>query len=300
MFDRGHPPAPDGRDHSASSDHFETAREKITVLVAEDDRITRLLAETLLRRAGYQVLVAENGREALSIVEATPVDIVLMDLVMPVMDGFEAAARIRNLPSPKCDLPLIAVTAHALDEVGPQAEAAGMNILLSKPYQEAPLVRVIEQQLSRKEGHRDSATALPMDAGHDGRMLDRHQLVTLEGAFDPEEVKELISAYQFHADARLNLLNMCLLDGNGACVSRQANAIAGMAGNIGARQASDAAHILELASQRGEHEKLSHLMAGLSASLKKSFAALNAWHSLGRIAHKQAQDAVEELDATGT
>lgn len=107
------------------------------LLVAEDMEINRQLVCMLLENMGYQVDVAENGREALEKIESCPAgtfDAVLMDIQMPVMDGYEAAEKIRGLDDPeKAGIPMIAVTANAFGEDVRKALEKGMDGHISKP-----------------------------------------------------------------------------------------------------------------------------------------------------------------------
>jgi CheY-like chemotaxis protein len=104
------------------------------VLLVEDSPINRRVFSTLLQRRGHQVLVAEDGLAALQIVESRgDLDIVLMDIQMPVMDGVEATQRIRALPPPRGQIPVIALTADALREDFRDYQRAGFSEYLTKP-----------------------------------------------------------------------------------------------------------------------------------------------------------------------
>ncbi|MCU0655833.1 MAG: ATP-binding protein [Polyangiaceae bacterium] len=106
----------------------------LRVLLVEDSPINRRVFSTLLQRRGHQVLVAEDGLAALQIVESRgDLDIVLMDIQMPVMDGVEATQRIRALPPPRGQIPVIALTADALREDFRDYQRAGFSEYLTKP-----------------------------------------------------------------------------------------------------------------------------------------------------------------------
>ncbi|MBL8933005.1 MAG: response regulator, partial [Archangium sp.] len=115
----------------------------LTVLVVDDNAVNRRVAEGLLQRAGYSVRTVTNGQEALDAIVAAPVDAVLMDCHMPVMDGFEATERIRKLDSPRARTPIIALTASASSEDREACQRAGMNECLAKPVSYNDLVRAI-------------------------------------------------------------------------------------------------------------------------------------------------------------
>jgi two-component system sensor histidine kinase/response regulator len=115
------------------------------VLLAEDNAVNQMLAVRLLEKRGYRVNVVVNGRDALTAFEKESFDVILMDIQMPEMDGFEATSAIRLLEkSTGGHIPIIAMTAHAL--VGDQERclAAGMDGYVSKPIRTHQLFSVIE------------------------------------------------------------------------------------------------------------------------------------------------------------
>ncbi|MFO0747581.1 MAG: response regulator [Myxococcota bacterium] len=118
------------------------------VLVVDDNEINLRVAAALVRRAGFQVQLARDGREALRAVETQPFALVLMDCHMPEMDGFEATRCIRLLNSPARTTPIIAVTANALPEERERCLAAGMNACATKPLTLADLERAFGEALS--------------------------------------------------------------------------------------------------------------------------------------------------------
>ena len=116
------------------------------VLVVEDDPANRQLAVRILEREGYQVEQADGGPRALEIAEAMPVDLVLMDLSMPGMDGLETTRRLRQLAG-HATTPVIALTAHAMTEDTQNAIAAGCDDVMVKPYRPAELIAAVARVL---------------------------------------------------------------------------------------------------------------------------------------------------------
>lgn len=125
-------------------------RQALKVLLADDNAVNRMLAVRLLNKAGHQVIVAENGREAVQAWEAEQPDVILMDVQMPVMDGLEATQLIRNLEQQKQlnATPIIALTANAMERDREQCLAAGMDDFLSKPFQIQALLEVVQRVCS--------------------------------------------------------------------------------------------------------------------------------------------------------
>jgi len=121
------------------------------VLVAEDNRVNQVVAVRLLEKRGLRTLVANNGREALEMLKGEPVDLVLMDIQMPEMDGYEATRRIREQEKTTgAHLPIIALTAHAMKGDREKCLSAGMNAYLTKPIQGDQLHQAIEELLLTK------------------------------------------------------------------------------------------------------------------------------------------------------
>lgn len=104
------------------------------VLVAEDNEVNQLIVARYLEYWGCEVALGSNGLEAYELARSKYFDVILLDIQMPIMDGFVAARNIRNLGEHLRAVPIIAVTAGYLEEVKPEVEAAGMNDVLLKPY----------------------------------------------------------------------------------------------------------------------------------------------------------------------
>ncbi len=116
------------------------------VLLVEDSEINRLVAVGMMRSRGHQVVIAENGREAVNALADQEFDVVLMDMQMPVMDGYEATAEIRKREHHTGGhIPIVAVTAEALKGDRERCLAAGMDDYVSKPIVPADMYRAIEQ-----------------------------------------------------------------------------------------------------------------------------------------------------------
>ncbi len=120
------------------------------ILLVEDNAVNAKVAMHTLRKHGLTVQWAKNGVEALEEVEANDFDLVLMDCQMPEMDGFEATRTIRQLPSEKAAIPIIALTAGAMNEDRKRCFEAGMDAYLSKPFRRDAFERVLARFLDRQ------------------------------------------------------------------------------------------------------------------------------------------------------
>jgi CheY-like chemotaxis protein/HPt (histidine-containing phosphotransfer) domain-containing protein len=115
------------------------------VLLAEDNEINQQVAVEILQGAGLEVTVANNGLEAVQAVAAGPFDAVLMDIQMPVMDGYTAARKIRQSASDARDIPILAMTAHAMAGDEEKSLQAGMNGHITKPIDPDQLFAALAQ-----------------------------------------------------------------------------------------------------------------------------------------------------------
>ncbi len=120
------------------------------ILLAEDIPLNQKVASGILRRAGYAVTVVGNGQEALTALERETFDLVLMDIQMPVMDGFEATARIRSSRTAIRHLPIIALTAHTLEGDRDRCLQAGMDDYVTKPVRSETLTTSIAKALEAR------------------------------------------------------------------------------------------------------------------------------------------------------
>ena len=116
-----------------------------TILVAEDEEINYIFLDEMISRAGAKVMHAKNGKEAIEYVHTYPIDLILMDIKMPVMDGYEAATEIRK---ENAKVPIIALTAYVNSEDMDKAKNAGCNDFLTKPIVMSKLISIIENNFA--------------------------------------------------------------------------------------------------------------------------------------------------------
>jgi CheY-like chemotaxis protein len=119
----------------------------------EDNIVNQKLAMRMIEKFGFQVDAASNGKEALKTLEGFRYDVVLMDIQMPELDGFDTTKIIRDAQSKVLDhhVPIIALTAHAMKGDKEECLKAGMNDYISKPIQPHEMLTVIERQISTQD-----------------------------------------------------------------------------------------------------------------------------------------------------
>jgi signal transduction histidine kinase/CheY-like chemotaxis protein len=138
----------------------EAADRPLRLLVVDDIAVNRTLARVMLEQAGHQVTLAADGGEALAAVEANTFDAVLMDVQMPVMDGLEAARRIRLLPGEARRVPIIALTASAMTDQVEACRAAGMDAHLAKPINRVEMLAAVAD-IARRRHEEEAGSPLP-------------------------------------------------------------------------------------------------------------------------------------------
>jgi chemosensory pili system protein ChpA (sensor histidine kinase/response regulator) len=126
-----------------------TAGPTLTALVVDDSITMRRVTQRLLERRGAKVFTARDGLDAITVLQEHPVDIILLDIEMPRMDGYQLATHVRNDAKLK-HLPIIMITSRSGEKHRARAIEIGVNDYLSKPYQESQLVAAIEALLGRE------------------------------------------------------------------------------------------------------------------------------------------------------
>jgi len=117
------------------------------ILVVEDQEDNRRILRDLLGNAGFELMEAESGEDALSAVMTRRPDLILMDIQLPQMDGYEATRRIKSNPEME-EVPIIAVTSYALGGDDAKARAAGCSAYVSKPFSPRALLAKVREYLS--------------------------------------------------------------------------------------------------------------------------------------------------------
>jgi CheY-like chemotaxis protein len=157
---RGWPSSPLPADDIAPRFTAPLQRRALQVLVAEDNGTNRAVLRAMLIKLGHRVDVVENGLEAVVAVSERPYDIVLMDVMMPEMDGIAATREIRDLPGAAARIPIVAVTADVSLDHHTEYRAAGMRSVMTKPVRLQSLISIlseVEGQAGQDAGRGTSA-----------------------------------------------------------------------------------------------------------------------------------------------
>ena len=226
------------------------------LLLVDDSVTNRRLAETILKRMGYEVSSVDGGREAVEAVRTGGYAAVLMDIWMPEMDGFEATAKIRALKPPLCDIPVIAMTAHVGDEERRKCLEAGMNEHVGKPIDRAHLASVLREFVGPATGMlpetESDALIPPVQVG----LVNDEVLNQLRTDAGPALVKELIEAYMAETDDRLARFASALKARNLDEIGADAHSMKSSSGTFGALQLQALAARIEAAAMAGDFDVL--------------------------------------------
>lgn len=128
------------------------------ILVVEDQEDNRIILRDLLTSAGYEVLEAVNGQDGVGLAESARPDLILMDIQLPVLDGYEATRRIKGNPL-LASVPVIAVTSYALSGDESKSKAAGCDGYVTKPYSPRELLGTVRAFLTGPEVDHENAGA---------------------------------------------------------------------------------------------------------------------------------------------
>jgi two-component system sensor histidine kinase/response regulator len=225
----------------------------LKILLAEDGRVNQLVATKLLQDRGHTVALASNGREVLKLLERHAYDVVLMDIQMPVMNGFEATAIIRERErDTPCHLPIVAMTANAMLGDRERCLAAGMDDYISKPVRSAELFRAVEESAGTLCP--ETASPSPMEA-QAGAIFDESYF--RRSIADESLMKQLLDIFSEDSSAFLHDAEAAVAARDSAELYRAMHSLKGMVGNYAAPRASEAIRVASnLAQDSGLEEAI--------------------------------------------
>ena len=247
----------------------------LRILVAEDNKINQQLALLLLRNAGHDTVLVENGEQAVTAVRDGAFDIVLMDVQMPVLDGVQATKEIRALPAPKNAIPIVALTAHAMAGAREKYIGHGMDDYLSKPLDPTALFA----KLAALTGpDRPGVSPGSADAVAPGVAdLDPTQLTSLQTYMPARDVEKIVTMFLYQLSKDLAELRELASRGDLEVLARQSHNLAGLAANVGAVRLSRIAREIEAACNAQQIKPAQTLSAAIEEPAQAAAAACSAW-----------------------
>lgn len=257
------------------------ARQRLRLLVVEDTPANQKVVCAILEKRGHTVTLAHNGREALTKLQEEAFDSVLMDIQMPVMDGLQATAAIRQLEPPLAGIPIIAMTAHARREDRQRCLEAGMNAYISKPIDAQKLIGLVERIGSRTKKNSQRETRETFTAGPPPERENSPKLLNIEVALqrmggDREILMELARAFREDAPNLMQEITTAQQNVNWKSLHRAAHSLKGLAANFEARPLANAAERLEQAAKAQNLEQLPEKIRQIQKDLSHMLKALES------------------------
>ncbi|WP_373190938.1 response regulator [Halomonas sp.] len=277
----------------ADSNQTLPALPRSRILMVEDHPTNRELAQAMLERLGQTVELAENGQEALGLLESDAFDLVLMDVQMPVLDGLETTRRWRRRESATGrHLPIIAMTANAMSDDQQRCHEAGMDDVLCKPFTRSDLYRTLSQKLAGPEFDAPSsrsASPLALDdaglienantdetLGTDCTLLEAETLSSLETSLGKHTLNGLIERFIDRLEERHARMAESLAREGRNELAEAAHALKGAAASMGCSGLAAAADALERHAPEAEIlelkvrvEQLYHLGKSTESTLEQ-------------------------------
>jgi signal transduction histidine kinase/CheY-like chemotaxis protein/HPt (histidine-containing phosphotransfer) domain-containing protein len=255
------------------------------VLLVDDNEVNRMIALEMMRVAGYDAIAAENGHEAVLAFKSDTYDVVLMDCHMPVMDGFEATAAIREYEAANrarypAGTPVVALTANALEGYRDRCIAAGMSDYLAKPFTRSALIGCLA-----KWGAAGAAARSPQGftgqtpaavSGESVTMIDESVLSTLRASLGDDDavMKQLIDMFLADAPKLVGSAKAALASGDKETLTRSAHSLKSTSATMGATKVSVAAKELEVLARAANFAESAGTLDRLESELDAALAVL--------------------------
>ena len=257
------------------------AGRRLRVLLAEDNAVNQRVVVRLLEKFGHSIAVANHGGEALAALEVAEFDLVLMDVQMPEVDGFEATRAIREgevITGRR--QPIVAMTAHAMKGDRERCIAAGMDDYVSKPVQRPDLLRVLHWAASLLDCEQSAADSASVETA-------RHPQPAAPAAFhrdaalerlggDEELLAEVVGLFLADTPGQVAEIRRAVEARDAELLRRAAHTLKGAAGYVGGVPAAEAAHALEMIGASGDLAAAPAALLTLEHEAGRLLAALDA------------------------
>ena len=268
----GDPGTTEAAEGQILAETVEEPKSGLRILLAEDNVINRAVASGILQKQGHALVHAANGREALEACKAATFDLVLMDIQMPEMDGFEATRAIRELEGASAHTRIVAMTAHAMAGDSERCLAEGMDDYISKPLRKEDLVRVLRSARSNRTNGANNASKHDKQPSKEAVLYSREQLLDrCEG--DEELMSALITLFEENTPEILGEIRDAITQGDAPGLATGSHKLLSSVGVFGA------ARVRELTSQLEEQGRQSNLQ-GAEVRLAKLEQEMSKIHCL--------------------
>jgi two-component system sensor histidine kinase/response regulator len=245
----------------------EAKKHKIRILLAEDNFTNQKVALHILEKIGYRAEAVANGQEVLSALERNSYDLILMDVQMPELDGFETTMAIRRKEKEMGQhIPIIAMTAHAMKGDRERCLEAGMDDYICKPVQPKEVIAAIERRLREAPAATPEVSRARIPKGKE--VFDKKSLLDRLGG-DEQLFTEIVKAFLEDAPLQLEKLKQALQEGNSVGVERQAHLLKGAAMNMGGKEMQTVAWEMEVAAKDADLSRAQSLVEKLDPAFER-------------------------------
>ncbi|MFZ6863174.1 ATP-binding protein [Undibacterium sp. Ji67W] len=247
------------------------------ILIVEDNLINQKVAISILEQLGYQSAVANNGEEGVAMARTGHYALILMDCHMPVMDGFEATRRIREMEQESGKhTPIIALTANAMREERPQCLEAGMDDYLSKPVNKSELKASLTEHLRSLNIEADTASTVnPITDSGGISMIDLNRLIDMLGN-DKNTHIEFLNLFLETMRPMVSQLNAAISENNFSEIKALGHQIKGASSNVGITPLAVIGEHIEIAGRESNMKRAIELYATIIPNLDKFQQELRA------------------------
>ncbi len=245
------------------------------VLVVEDNVINLMLVETVLKRGGHKVTSVENGLLAVNTVREHVFDLILMDIHMPEMDGLEATARIREMEGPQAGIPIIAVTANAMEGDRERFLAGGMDDYLPKPIDADNLLQMV-RDYGRGGARSGPSPHARSNGGGAVGVLDERAIGGLIAKVGEAVTGKMVEAYVNDTPLRLRRLLDAVSRSDAARARSEAEDLSSSSAELGVPVMRDLGLKLSQACAGSDWDEARALGPRLQSSLDDALEALQA------------------------
>jgi CheY-like chemotaxis protein/HPt (histidine-containing phosphotransfer) domain-containing protein len=250
--------------------------------VVDDVEINRELLRIILEKRGHRITMAQNGEDAVNQFQKNEFDIIFMDMQMPVLDGYGAVRRIREIEQERTArrTPIIAMTAYAMQGDREKCLTADMDYYLAKPAKPADIVAALTELvpgtgaggLQAEPGYQNDSPSIKRARDHSASdtsppVFDRNELLERLGGRE-ELLGRFIGMFTKNVIGYLELLKSAIDLGDGEQIRIQAHTIKGAAANIAAHRIRESAAAMESFAREGNIGDAAGLLATLTSELK--------------------------------
>ena len=270
-------------------------QKKLCILVAEDNEINQKLIQRILQTAGYSVDMVDNGRQAVEFSSRIQYDLILMDIQMPLMDGYEATKAIRNaecgmrndnemnsdlkseIRNPKSEIkpvPIVALTGNDIEGEIEKCRSLGINDCIGKPLSRDQLLSLIKKWTATEPvgpaaGQAPKDVSLPV-----AKKTSAHQPINLDRALsefmgEKEILYGLLKEFTAKVRSQIKAIQQAILSQDYKVVAQEAHSIKGGAANLTADKVAGIASDLEKAADLKQTEPVRHLVGMLEEKLQQ-------------------------------